>query len=122
MSKSCMPLLQALATAPNVQGLAALTDQVARAVEEGRSASLLEGLFGEAAKTAAAAASGTPRPFDWEGLVNIRPKLDDTTWFVFAAPAPGAVDAMGEARKIIADLAAKNGPQVKTAPDRRGRA
>jgi hypothetical protein len=108
-----MPLFQALATSPNVHGLAALTDQVARAVEEGRSAALLEGLFREAAKTAAAAASGTARPFDWEGLVNIRPKLDDTTWFVFAAPAPGSVDAIGEARKIIADLQAKSGPQVK---------
>lgn len=108
-----MPLFQALATSPNVQGLAALTDQVARAVEEGRSAALLEGLFREAAKTAAAAASGTPLPFDWEGLVNIRPKLDDTTWFVFAAPAPASVDAIGEARKIIADLQARSGPQVK---------
>ena len=112
-AEKLMPLFQALATAPNVHGLAALTDQVARAVEEGRSAALLEGLFAEAAKTAAAAASGTPRPFDWEGLVNIRPKLDDTTWFVFAAPAPGSVDAIGEARQIIADLAAKSGPQVK---------
>ncbi len=74
---------------------------------------MLEGLFAEAAKTAAAAASGTPRPFDWEGLVNIRPKLDDTTWFVFAAPATGSADATGEARNIIADLAAKTGPQVK---------
>ncbi len=35
-----MPLLQALSTAPNVQGLAALTDQIARAVEEGRSSVL----------------------------------------------------------------------------------
>ena len=112
-AEKLMPLMQALATAPNIHGLAALTDQIARAVEEGRSAALLDGLFGEAAKTAAAAASGTPRPFDWEGLVNIRPKLDDTTWFVFAAPAPGAVDAIGEARKIIADLAVKSGPQVK---------
>ncbi|MBL8905216.1 MAG: hypothetical protein JNM20_00935 [Rhizobiales bacterium] len=112
-AEKLMPLMQALATAPNVHGLAALTEQVARAVEEGRSASLLEGLFAEAAKTAAAAASGTPRPFDWEGLVNIRPKLDDTTWFVFAAPAAASVDATGEARKIIADLAARSGPQVK---------
>lgn len=113
-AEKLMPLMQALATSPNVQGLAALTDQIARAVEEGRSASLLEGLFAEAAKTAAAAASGTLRPFDWEGLVNIRPKLDDTTWFVFAAPALASVDATGEARKIIADLQAKTGPQVKT--------
>jgi len=112
-AQKLMPLMQALATAPNVHGLGALTEQIARAVEEGRSASLLEGLFGEAAKTAAAAASGTLRPFDWEGLVNIRPKLDDTTWFVFAAPATASVDATGEARKIIADLAAKSGPQVK---------
>jgi len=108
-----LPLFQALATAPNVHGLAALTEQVARAVAEGRSATALEGLFTEAAKTAAAAASGILRPFDWEGLVNIRPKLDDTTWFVFAAPAPGAVDAIGEARKILADLSLKSGPQVK---------
>jgi hypothetical protein len=109
-----LPLLQALTIAPNIQGLAALTDQVARAVAEGRSASALEGLFNEAAKTAGAAALGQPRPFDWLGMVNIRPKLDDTTWFVFAAPAPGATDAVGEARKILTDLATKHGPQVTT--------
>lgn len=83
------PLFHALATAPDLRGLAVLVAEIARVVSQGRSPPGLEAVLLAAADATEAEVAGTPRPVDWTRLAGLRPNLDSPRWFVLAVPRPG---------------------------------
>jgi uncharacterized protein len=95
------PLFHALASAPNLEGLAALTQQIANAVAQGRSPPLLEGVLGAAADAVEGEISGAPKPVDWPLLAGLRPVPELTRWFIVAKPVAGQEAAAADAARVI---------------------
>ena len=102
------PLFQALSISPNLNGLAVLADQVAKAVAEGRSPEGLTALFTDATKTVQAQIAGKRRDLDWLSLTEHGVSIESNRWYVVGYPvATGDADpmrhAVDEARRL-ADL------------------
>ncbi|MGE3871499.1 MAG: hypothetical protein AB7F74_00945 [Parvibaculaceae bacterium] len=102
------PLFQALATSPNLTGLAVLADQVAKAIAEGRSPEGLTGLFADASRTVQAQLAGTRRDLDWLSLIEHGVTIESNRWYVVGYPVATADadpmrHAVEEARRL-ADL------------------
>ena len=73
--ESMQPLFRALATAPNVQGLAVLVGEIGKAVEQGRSPPGLAGLLKAASATVEAEVQGGSAPLDWIALAGLAPDI-----------------------------------------------
>jgi len=84
------PLYHALAAAPDVQGLAALVTEIARAVDQGRSPPGLAQLLAAAAATIEADVQGVSRPIDWPEEAGLSVGTRSPRWFVVATPRHGA--------------------------------
>jgi uncharacterized protein len=102
------PLFQALATSPNLTGLAVLADQVAKAIAEGRSPEGLTGLFADATRTVQAQLAGQRRDLDWLSLIEHGVTIESDRWYVVGYPvattdADPMRHAVEEARRL-ADL------------------
>ncbi len=63
--KRLKPLFQAIAASPNLAGLSTLVNQVAEAVQKGRSPQGLESLFVQMSDTIKKQVSNKPAPLDW---------------------------------------------------------
>jgi predicted RND superfamily exporter protein len=102
------PLFQALATSPNLTGLAALADQVAKAIAEGRSPEGLTGLFTDASRTVQAQLAGKRRDLDWLSLIEHGVTIESNRWYVVGYPvATDDADPMRHAveeSRRLADL------------------
>ena len=83
------PLYHALATAPELQGFAALVSEIGRAVSQGRSPPGLSGLLLAAAAAVEGEIDGVPQPIDWPKLAGLTATTDSPRWFVVALPWPG---------------------------------
>lgn len=95
------PLFQALAAAPNLEGLAALVRQIANAVSQGQSPPLLEKVLRAAALTVEDQALGKQNPVDWVRLAGLRSEPAGTRWFIVAEPQPGQEAAAADAARVI---------------------
>jgi hypothetical protein len=80
------PLFQALASSPNLTGLAELADQVAKAIAEGRSPEGLTGLFADAARTVHAQLEGKRRDLEWLSLIEHGVTIESNRWYVVGYP------------------------------------
>jgi hypothetical protein len=104
------PLFRAAAAFPNLAGFAALASQVEASLAAGSSPEGLEGFFTAAARTVAGEVEGRPRPLDWNGLVELTPRIEETQWVVQATILkPAALDAARE----LATAAAAGGASIK---------
>ncbi|MGE0241439.1 MAG: hypothetical protein AB7S59_22190, partial [Parvibaculaceae bacterium] len=103
-----VPLFQALSISPNLNGLAVLADQVAKAVAEGRSPEGLTALFTDASKTVQAQIAGQRRDLDWLSLIEHGVTIESNRWYVVGYPvATGDADPMRHAveeSRRLADL------------------
>ncbi len=118
--RQAAPMLQLLAARPDMAGLAALTERLSFAAEQGQAPPSLARFFNGISETVAAANRGEARPFDWRRLgmpeedndgrphllaIIVKPVLD------FTALDPAAA-AMAEARRITHDPEALSGHDV----------
>ncbi len=85
--ESSAPLFQALATSPNLTGLAVLADQIAKTIAEGRSPEGVTGLFADASRTVQAQLAGNRRDLDWLSLIQHGVTIESTRWYVVGYPA-----------------------------------
>ena len=84
------PLYHALAAAPDMEGLAALVTEIAKAVDQGRSPPGLAQLLVAAAATIEADVQGVSRPIDWPKQAGLSVETRSLRWFVVAIPQPGS--------------------------------
>ena len=96
-----LPLFQALAAAPDLAQLAALTEGIARSVEQGHSPAGLEGLLRAAGATVHAEAEGKPHPLRWAELAGLDVAPASSRWFVIAQPLPAKLDEARAAARLL---------------------
>jgi len=89
LAMGMQPLYHALATAPELQGFAALVSEIGRAVSQGRSPPGLSGLLLAAAAAVEGEIEGVPRPIDWPKLAGLSATVESGRWFIIALPRPG---------------------------------
>jgi hypothetical protein len=76
------PLFQAIAASPNLAGLSALVNEIAEAVQKGRSPQGLETLFGEMSGTIKKQVAGKPAPLDWRRVAGLKVESKSRDWVV----------------------------------------
>ena len=115
--KRLRPLFQAIAASPNLAGLSTLVNQIAQAVQKGRSPQGLESLFTEMAGTIKRQVEGKPAPLDWRRVAGLKVEAKSKDWVVVVHAQPGKLQ---EARKDIEALTAsllKSQPDLKINSD-----
>jgi hypothetical protein len=115
--KRLKPLFQAIAASPNLAGLSTLVNQVAEAVQKGRSPQGLESLFVQMSDTIKKQVSNKPIPLDWPRVAGLRVEAKNKEWVVVVQPKG---DRLQEARVAIEALAAsvlKSRPELKITSD-----
>jgi hypothetical protein len=115
--KRLKPLFQAIAASPNLAGLSTLVNQVAEAVQKGRSPQGLESLFVQMSDTIKKQVSNKPVPLDWPRVAGLRVDAKNKEWVVVVQPQPGRLQ---EARIAIEALTAsvlKSRPALKITSD-----
>ena len=111
------PLFQAIAASPNLAGLSALVNEIAEAVQKGRSPQGLETLFQQMSGTIKKQVAGKPAPLDWRRVAGLKVKSKSRDWVVVVHPRKGRLQ---EARIAIEGLAAsllKSQPGLKISTD-----
>ena len=111
------PLFQAIAASPNLAGLSTLVNQIAQAVQKGRSPQGLESLFTQMAGTIKKQVAGKPAPLDWRRVAGLKVETKSKDWVVVVHAQPGKLQ---EARKDIEALTAsllKSQPGLKISSD-----
>jgi uncharacterized protein len=115
--KRLKPLFQAIAASPNLAGLSTLVNQVAEAVQKGRSPQGLESLFVQMSDTIKKQVSSQPAPLDWPRVAGLRIETKNREWVVVVHPRAGQLP---EARIAIETLTAsvlKSRPDLKVTSD-----
>ena len=115
--KRLKPLFQAIAASPNLAGLSALVNQIAQAVQKGRSPQGLESLFTQMAGTIKKQVEGKPAPLDWRRVAGLKVETKSKDWVVVVHAQHGKLQ---EARKDIEALTAsllKSQPGLKISSD-----
>ena len=115
--KRLKPLFQAIAASPNLAGLSTLVNQVAEAVQKGRSPQGLESLFVQMSDTIKKQVSNKPAPLDWARVAGLRIEAKNKEWVVVVQPQAGRLQ---EARIAIEALTAsvlKSRPALKITSD-----
>jgi uncharacterized protein len=115
--KRLKPLFQAIAASPNLAGLSTLVNQVAEAVQKGRSPQGLESLFVQISDTIKKQVSSQPAPLDWSRVAGLRIESKNKEWVVVVHPRAGKLP---EARIVIETLTAsvlKSRPDLKITSD-----
>ena len=97
------PLFQAIAASPNLAGLSTLVNQVAEAVQKGRSPQGIESLFVQMSDTVKNQVSNRPAPMDWTRVAGLRLETNNKEWVVVVHPQDGRLQ---EARIAIETLTA----------------
>ena len=115
--KRLKPLFQAIAASPNLAGLSTLVNEVAEAVQKGRSPQGLESLFVQMSDTIKKQVSNKPIPLDWPRVAGLRVDAKNKEWVVVVQPQAGRLQ---EARIAIEALTAsvlKSRPALKITSD-----
>jgi hypothetical protein len=115
--KRLKPLFQAIAASPNLAGLSTLVNEVAEAVQKGRSPQGLESLFVQMSDTIKKQVSNKPIPLDWPRVAGLRVEAKNKEWVVVVQPQAGRLQ---EARIAIEALTAsvlKSRPALKITSD-----
>ena len=115
--KRLKPLFQAVAASPNLAGLSTLVNEVAEAVQKGRSPQGLESLFVQMSDTIKKQVSNKPIPLDWPRVAGLRVEAKNKEWVVVVQPQAGRLQ---EARIAIEALTAsvlKSRPELKITSD-----
>ena len=115
--KRLKPLFQAIAASPNLAGLSTLVNQVAEAVQKGRSPQGLESLFVQMSDIIKKQASNKPAPLDWARVAGLRIETKNKEWVAVVQPQAGRLQ---EARIAIEALTAsllKSRPALKITSD-----
>jgi hypothetical protein len=115
--KRLKPLFQAIAASPNLAGLSTLVNQVAEAVQKGRSPQGLESLFVQMSDTIKKQVSNKPVPLDWARVAGLRIDAKNKEWVAVVQPKAGRLQ---EARIAIEALTAsvqKSRPALKITSD-----
>lgn len=115
--KRLKPLFQAIAASPNLAGLSTLVNEVAEAVQKGRSPQGLESLFVQMSDTIKKQVSNKPVPLDWARVAGLRIETSNKEWVVVVQPK---ADRLQEARIAIEALTAsvlKSRPAFKITSD-----
>ena len=115
--KRMVPLFQAIAASPNLAGLSTLVNEIAQAVQRGRSPRGLETLFQQMAVTIKKQVAGRPAPLDWQRVAGLKVESKGKDWVVVVHPAQGR---LREARNSVETLTAsllKTQPSLKIASD-----
>ncbi len=115
--KRLKPLFQAIAASPNLAGLSTLVNEVAEAVQKGRSPQGLESLFVQMSDTIKKQVSNKPAPLDWARVAGLRIETKNKEWVAVVQPQPGRLQ---EARIAIEALTAsvlKSRPALKITSD-----
>ena len=115
--KRLKPLFQAIAASPNLAGLSTLVNEVAEAVQKGRSPQGLESLFVQMSDTIKKQVSDKPAPLDWPRVAGLRVEAKNKEWVVVVQPKAGRLQ---EARIAIEALTAsvlKSRPELKITSD-----
>lgn len=115
--KRLKPLFQAIAASPNLAGLSTLVNEVAEAVQKGRSPQGLETLFVQMSDTIKKQASNKPAPLDWARVAGLRIESTNKEWVTVVQPKAGRLQ---EARIAIEALTAsvlKSRPLLKITSD-----
>ncbi len=115
--KRLKPLFQAIAASPNLAGLSTLVNQVAEAVQKGRSPQGLESLFVQMSDAIKKQVSNKPVPLDWARVAGLRIETKNKEWVAVVQPQAGRLQ---EARIAIEALTAsvlKSRPELKITSD-----
>lgn len=115
--KRLKPLFQAIAASPNLAGLSTLVNEVAEAVQKGRSPQGLESLFVQMSDTIKKQVSNKPIPLDWARVAGLRIETKNKEWVAVVQPKAGRLQ---EARIAIEALTAsmlKSRPALKITSD-----
>lgn len=99
--KRMKPLFQAIAASPNLAGLSTLVNQVAEAVQKGRSPQGIESLFVQMSETVKNQVANRPAPMDWTRVAGLRLEASNKEWVVVIHPQAGRLQ---EARIAIEAL------------------
>ena len=115
--KRLKPLFQAIAASPNLAGLSTLVNEVAEAVQKGRSPQGLESLFVQMSDTIKKQVSNKPVPLDWARVAGLKIEAKNKEWVTVIQPQAGRLQ---EARIAIEALTAsvlKSRPTMKITSD-----
>ena len=111
------PLFQAIAASPNLAGLSTLVNEIAEAVQKGRSPQGLETLFQQMSVTIKKQVAGKPAPLDWRHVAGLKVESKSKDWVVVVHPRKGRLQ---EARIAIEGLTSsllKSQPGLKISTD-----
>ena len=86
---SLKPLFDAVAAAPNAQSMTTLVNEIAGAVQQGRSSPGVADLLNEAAGAVQALANGEDKPLDWSKVAELNLPSNSTSVTILALPKPG---------------------------------
>ncbi|MEQ1522518.1 MAG: hypothetical protein ABL936_14710, partial [Aestuariivirga sp.] len=115
--KRLKPLFQAIAASPNLAGLSTLVNQVAEAVQKGRSPQGLESLFVQMSDTIKKQVSNKPAPLDWARVAGLRIEAKNKEWVVVVQPKAGALQEARIAIEAQTASVLKSRPELKITSD-----
>jgi hypothetical protein len=95
------PLFHALASAPTMEGLAALARSIANAVAQGTPPVALEDVLRPMADAVEAEIAGKPRPVDWVDIAGLKAHPVSPRWYIIAKPVAGQETAAAAAAQVI---------------------
>ncbi len=90
---SLLPLFTAIAEAPNAGGMTTLVNEIAGAVQQGRTSQGVTDLMNEAAASVQALVRGEDRPLDWAKIADLVIPETSQTATILALPKPGQEEA-----------------------------
>jgi hypothetical protein len=115
--KRLRPLFQAIAASPNLAGLSTLVNQVADAVQKGRSPQGLESLFVQMSDTVKKQASNKPAPLDWARVAGLRIETNNKEWVAVVQPKAGRLQEARIAIETVTASVLKSRPELKITSD-----
>ena len=115
--KRLKPLFQAIAASPNLAGLSTLVNEVAEAVQKGRSPQGLESLFVQMSDTIKKQVSNRPIPLDWPRVAGLRVEAKNKEWVVVVQPQAGRLQEARTAIEALTGSVLKSRPALKITSD-----
>ena len=110
-------LFQALSASPDLSGLSALINQIANAVQSGRSPQGMEQLFRQIARTIQFQAAKRSQPLNWKAVAGLQAETTASEWVVVIIPAKGKlVQARHAVQSLLGSLQQKQ-PALKVKAD-----
>ena len=111
------PLFEAIGASPNLSGLSSLVNQVADAVQKGRSPRGLEQLFLQISNTIQSQVNGKPLPMDWRKVAGLTVDSSSKDWVIVVEPQPGRLKQARIAAELVIGAIAQAQPSLKITPD-----